>query len=143
MQQNSTHSRPLKLHHHSLLNQWHKFTKSNQYHIFRRTRSLDVFKLRDIFSLEWVKGKGKTKGKSHSRLTVRGSECLGFHMCQWARHMKGGAHLLSLHRLNLPQLSDLKRVGYPFAAGRTERVFRSPDQRWFQSGDLPHCKQAP
>ena len=81
----------------------------------------------------WARSKGK--GKSHSQLVVgavngrvplvsMGTACEG-----WCPSPLPSS----------PKPSPaLKRVGYPFAAGCTKRIFRSPDQRWFQSGDL-HC----
>ena len=44
----------------------------------------------------------KGKGKSHSRLAVVVVNVMVPHV--WAGHVKDGAHLLSLQRLNLPQL---------------------------------------
>ena len=62
-----------------------------------------VFDALDLKIIPYLSMK-KSKVESHSWLAVGTVEDLGFHMCRWARQMKGGAHLLSLRRLNLPQL---------------------------------------
>ena len=61
----------------------------------------------------------------------RGRDCLRFTV-SWARHMNGGAHLLSSRRLTFPE-------SHMITAGWTERVFQShlAGVR-FRSRDLPH-----
>ena len=83
----------------------------------------------------------KGKGESHSQLSRLGEVDIRDPLFLWAQRVKGGAPSPLLPPPKPPP--GLKRIGYPFAARWTEKVFQSPDQSSLWSRDLPHQKQAP